>query len=497
MRLSVLCFLGFLICGGQPNAPVALTIFSGNLPDLKNEYIALVPLDEYFPGLKLENKYPIIKTDSTGSFKFIFTSKQPGFYQIIFNNYHQLHRDIYLGIGDSIHIEQSSGNEEPKFLISGKGSEKLKHLEKDYTLFPKSKSFYRKISSNIFPTEHDFKKFIDSIHYERILILRSSPSIPQVIHDYHFHTILAERASILLEYLERRNYYTKGEFDYFIPEEPYYEFLDSIDFNSAFTETIAAKLMTNHFLLDQAKHGLKTDNEDDWWKQQLRWRFDYVTKLPKSSWTDLLALSTIRDFSFGLMMEDFFFQKDLFEQKMDTLLLSPYYHELFKKNTLPYTDLSPGRPAPDFELPDAEGVLHRLSDYKGKIIYMDFWGTWCSPCIQEIPDALALQEKYKDKPVVFLYIALEQGNNHIAGWKKFIAGESPLSEKLFDHKPFPGVHLLAENQMRNEAIGPYKINFAPTHVLVDQNGNIVKARAKGAKNISEDIDLLLKGMYDQ
>lgn len=66
--------------------------------------------------------------------------------------------------------------------------------------------------------------------------------------------------------------------------------------------------------------------------------------------------------------------------------------------------------------------------------------------------------------------------------------------ELLNHRPFPGLHLVAEKQFRNAAIEPYKLNFAPTHVLIDHNGNIVNARAKRSKDVSEDIDRLLEAM---
>jgi hypothetical protein len=54
------------------------------------------------------------------------------------------------------------------------------------------------------------------------------------------------------------------------------------------------------------------------------------------------------------------------------------------------------------------------------------------------------------------------------------------------------VHVVAEKQFRNERISAYKLNFAPTYVLVDQQGKIVKARADRPKEIQDDIDALLK-----
>ncbi|MCF7823616.1 MAG: redoxin domain-containing protein [Candidatus Marinimicrobia bacterium] len=64
--------------------------------------------------------------------------------------------------------------------------------------------------------------------------------------------------------------------------------------------------------------------------------------------------------------------------------------------------------APDFTLTNIEGESVSLSDFKGKVIIVDFWATWCGPCKMEIPGFIQLQEDYKDD-VVVLGISLDQG----------------------------------------------------------------------------------------
>jgi peroxiredoxin len=56
-----------------------------------------------------------------------------------------------------------------------------------------------------------------------------------------------------------------------------------------------------------------------------------------------------------------------------------------------------GDPAPDFVLTDLSGEQHQLSDYKGKGVFLNFWGTWCEPCKEEMPHMEKMSKEYKDQ----------------------------------------------------------------------------------------------------
>ncbi len=62
---------------------------------------------------------------------------------------------------------------------------------------------------------------------------------------------------------------------------------------------------------------------------------------------------------------------------------------------------------PEFWLPDPQGVRHGISEWDGKLIVMNFWATWCPPCLHEIPMFIALQELYASRGVQFLGIAID------------------------------------------------------------------------------------------
>jgi thiol-disulfide isomerase/thioredoxin len=470
------------------------TILSGRMPYYENESIILVNVNDYYPSIGAGNSPFQILTDSTGNFTIKSDQIKPGFYQILFNNYPRLEYDVYLEPGDSIYFEQPNWKQNPELKINGKGAEKLSYLVKDFELLYKNSSYKDTIRSNGFKTEMLFKAYIDSIKNIRIQELEANNTTPDDLKSRFSNVIQADFAITLLSHLENRNRYMNDSYDYFYPDTSYYSFLDDLRFDSLFCESSESKELARLFLENKARIAFKDRSEEEWWEENLFWKFKFITEQEKSIWTDYLALSTISGFSFGMNSNAFFENLTEFNEKMNDLFYGEQNRKLYHDAISDYLKLAPGEPAPNFTLPNAEGNVVHLSDFKGKIVYLDFWGTWCYPCIQEIPDALKLQEKYKDKPVAFLYVAMEYDEENIANWRQFILGKNERFGQFLNNKPFPGIHLVAEKQFLNPDIKPYKLNFAPTYVLIDQNGNLVSARAERANDISEEIDKLLEQM---
>jgi thiol-disulfide isomerase/thioredoxin len=64
--------------------------------------------------------------------------------------------------------------------------------------------------------------------------------------------------------------------------------------------------------------------------------------------------------------------------------------------------------APDWQLSDVDGKPVKLSDFKGKVVILDFWATWCPPCRTEIPSFVAFQKKYEDKSFTVIGVSLDE-----------------------------------------------------------------------------------------
>jgi len=74
--------------------------------------------------------------------------------------------------------------------------------------------------------------------------------------------------------------------------------------------------------------------------------------------------------------------------------------------------------APDFTLTDLDGKTITLADFEGKVIFVNFWATWCPPCRQEIPGFVEVYEKYKDKGFVIVGVAVSDKENKVIDYVK-------------------------------------------------------------------------------
>ena len=124
-------------------------------------------------------------------------------------------------------------------------------------------------------------------------------------------------------------------------------------------------------------------------------------------------------------------------------------------------------PAIDFELQDQFGNLHKLSDYKGKVVFLNFWATWCPPCKQEMPDIQKLYENYgsNKEDVIILGVASpksehnqftqEQDKDHVISF---------LKENNYT---YPTVLDTSGTLQQDYAISSY-----PTTFMIDTQGNV-------------------------
>ncbi len=134
-------------------------------------------------------------------------------------------------------------------------------------------------------------------------------------------------------------------------------------------------------------------------------------------------------------------------------------------------------PAPNFTLADVNGKMVSLSDFKGKVVLLDFWASWCPPCRAANPKQVKLYNELKDKGFVILGVSVDKNPD---AWKKAIAK---------DKITYPQVNDPHDWEAKTAEL--YGINQLPTTLLIDKNGVAQYADLEG-KELQKKIEELLK-----
>ena len=164
------------------------------------------------------------------------------------------------------------------------------------------------------------------------------------------------------------------------------------------------------------------------------------------------------------------------------LEINNYYTELNKQNfTYPASFI----PTDDWiNMNDADSIFKKIiAPYKGKVILMDFWGTWCGPCRSDMESSGDIKKAMKSKDVIFMYLA---NNSPESAWKNYIKKIQLTGEQIV-HYRLPGQQQSLLEQKLN-------VRSFPTYFIIDREGNISSFELRFPLNFKKAVDELEKAL---
>ena len=211
------------------------------------------------------------------------------------------------------------------------------------------------------------------------------------------------------------------------------------------------------------------------YKEVMRIRFRLMAKSFQSqAIVDYLCYDAVKNtvISSGLRDADeitFFF---------DSICKNEIYRTYIQKQYEKWNHLRKGQIAKDFTFVSATGDSIKLSDFKGKYIFLDVWATWCKPCLEQLPFLHKLQADFKSKKIVFISISVDQ--------------DKKVWLKSLKDKQMGGIQLYAG---RSDVLyNYYLITGIPRFILIDKDGKFVESSCQMPSNGVEKILTSLEGI---
>ncbi|OYU96843.1 MAG: hypothetical protein CFE21_00720 [Bacteroidetes bacterium B1(2017)] len=306
------------------------------------------------------------------------------------------------------------------------------------------------------PTQ--FKFYLDSIANEKINFLRkNSKGLKPSFITWQIAEITYEAEAFKINYPSW--YYSMRGIENKVldVDTTYYSYLSKLNVNKPeYLNSMQYCLWLKYYFMYVLRKANKQFNATDLYAYSSNYfKDDVLKKFKLMLWGDILQYGQISDAT-----TLYPFVKNELSNQPGYLFLEERY-----KDKLPF---APGAEAFPFTLRSIDGKQVSLSDFKGKVVYLDFWASWCGPCKREIPAAEELKKYFAGKDVVFLNISIDEDENK---WKESAKGLE-----------ISGIHLLANSQNNPKVLDAYKISTIPAYYLIGKDGKFISAPAARPSN---------------
>lgn len=357
---------------------------------------------------------------------------------------------LYLQPGDSVHMTVNVNNISQSLTFSGNNTADNRFVNVENEKFNSYPDKVRNNSYNIVTWGPEkYSSIIDNQKKEKLQFLQNYASEHNISEhlkeaykwDYH-----GDAASSKIYYKSKREGFTNETVT--LPTD-YYNFMDAVPLADTFSD----KGIGYFYFLDgflEKKYELQ--NKEDVGGRAQFYKFVKNTIEDKPAY-EYLAFKLGRDFNRVLYDE---FGEHCPYPQLASKVRENYEH---------LEGMLPGSPAPEVTLSNLQDETQPLSSFQGTNIYIDFWATWCKPCIKEIPYLHKLKKEYKDDNIEFVSISFDSEQDK-GKWKEFVK-ERDLS----------GPQFWVDEENNQKFSNAFNIQMIPRFVLIDEDGKIVDAKA--------------------
>jgi thiol-disulfide isomerase/thioredoxin len=253
------------------------------------------------------------------------------------------------------------------------------------------------------------------------------------------------------------------------PDDAYFRFINTIDENTSWAKTLPDNILYKHEINYLRQHDSLTDMSSF-----INYVDEKTTNRDLFSFLKAYYLRQIIESPSYWEKHQKLFDTKVLKKMVDAEADNPYI-DLFEHASSSYFVSGKGKTAFDFSAEKFDGTEIRLSDFRGKIVFIDTWATWCGTCLRQKPQALALAQKYKDDPRVEVIFISVDATRDI--WEKFLIrkGETGLPN-----------HFYLGRGMRSDYAHNYNIKSLPRYFLIDAKGDIIDGNILEPSRAVED-----------
>ncbi|OWY24599.1 hypothetical protein C7N43_20200 [Sphingobacteriales bacterium UPWRP_1] len=401
------------------------------------------------------------KIDSSGKFMIQLPLKSPAFAQLFHANNSV---PVFLHPGDNVQVTVNALDMANTVKFDGRGADHCRLTAEYFRKFNTAaqRSLLTQKMTDLEPT--DFIAYVEAVRKQKLQLVadyKVKGNLSQVCENFVKTQTNVEWANALLDYPFAHSLNSSELTPANLPPD-YYAFMNEVDLQNQ--EAMQLSIYTDYLLKFISNRFSKTIE-----------RADYNTDnfyADKYEFAKTMLTGKALYYVQGICITDActYGKVENIAAKFDEYLVACPFANYTQAVTEIYDRAfrtCAGQKAPDFSLMNLAGDTITLQQLKGKVLYLDFWATWCGPCVREMGYSEQLKDKFKGKDIAFVYISVD---DNPMDWEHYLH-----NTLLFT--PDSTLHLFA-NGLTSETGKTYNIKGVPRYLIIDADGIIADSNAK-------------------